>query len=680
MARVIGVARTRAVRAIVVSVAMLAVALVPASGVAHASDHASPAGADGNQKKVGTLTLTRCNVLPGAWCGHLKRPWDPTGLVKGDITDGFAFLPASDQKNPVLGTVVPQEGGPGYSTTGSAVDYAAMYGPLLRRRNLLLFDQRGTGRSEAINCPALQNLHGPYDVAAKKCAASLGDHAGLYTSQLSADDESAVISALGLGKVELYGDSYGTFYTQVFAGRHPNQVRSIVLDSAYPTYGETQWYPTQTPAMHFAMDTACDRSPACKSAGGTPIGLLRRVLKQVRKKPYRGIAYDADGVRHHAVVNGAALVAVAFGATYGPEYYREFPAALRSALHGDRAPLLRLVAENVDSSSYDGAPTGYSEGLDAAVSCEDYPQLYNMADPPAERLNEYQASVKLEEKNHPNVYAPFTISEYLHSVWEEADWCLTWPSPEPGYTAGPPKPPSGHYPAVPTLVLSGELDSITTPKEAGFVTAEFPKARHVIIANSFHVTAEDDTDHCASSILRIFVAHPNRRLTRADLHCASRVPPVRVLGRYRPSFTTTPAATPLAGNQVGTLGRRGAEAAAETVADLIDRWFNNYSGHGVGLYGGRWRYTGGNNVTFHLHGVKLERNLAISGQVTWKRYQSRLTCHLTLRQVTSAGTTVPGSTADGSFSSHWNTRRKGAIAVFTGNLDGLALHAAMLAP
>src|SRR5271163_2491375 len=188
MARVIAVPKTRAARAIIVSVAMIAVALVPASVAAHASDHASPAGPDGNHLKVGSLTLTRCKVLPGAWCGHLKRAWDPTGLVKGDIRDGFAFLPASDQKDPVLGTVVPQEGGPGYSTTGSAVDYAAMYGSLLRRRNLLLFDQRGTGRSEAINCPGLQNLHGAYDIAAKHCAHKLGDHAGLYTSQLSADD------------------------------------------------------------------------------------------------------------------------------------------------------------------------------------------------------------------------------------------------------------------------------------------------------------------------------------------------------------------------------------------------------------------------------------------------------------------------------------------------------------
>jgi pimeloyl-ACP methyl ester carboxylesterase len=408
--------------------------------------------------------------------------------------------------------------------------------------------------------------------------------------------------------------------------------------------------------------------------------LLKRVLKQVRKSPYRGIAYDADGVRHHAVVNGAALVAIAFGATYGPEYYREFPATLRSALHGDREPLLRLVAENVDSSSYAGAPIGYSEGLDAAVSCEDYPQLYNMADPPAKRLQEFKAAVKVEQKQHPNVYAPFTIEEYLHSDWEEADWCLKWPSPEPGHTAGPPMPPSGHYPSVPTLVLSGELDSITTPQEAGFVTAEFPKARHVIIANSFHVTAEDDTDGCASSILRIFVAHPSRRLTSADLRCAKRVPPVRTIGRYRTSFTHLPAATAHAGNGVDTIGRRAATASAETVADLLDRWFNNYTGHGVGLYGGTWTYGGDHTITFHLKNVRLERNLAVSGKITWKRYQSQLACELTVRRVTPSGHPATGTSVTGTVNGHWNTRRKGAIASLGGDLGGRPLRASMLAP
>jgi pimeloyl-ACP methyl ester carboxylesterase len=668
------------VRAGVVCVAVVLAGLLLAPMTALAGPPAPPAGHSSSHLRVGTLVLHRCKVVAHAWCGHLMRPWDPNGSVSGKVHVGFAFVPAGDRHDPVLGTVVPHDGGPGYSTTGSRPDYTGMYGRLLRRRNMLLFDQRGTGKSAVLNCPGLQNLQGPYDVAAGRCGRALGDHSDLYGSKLSADDLSAVISALQLGKVELYGDSYGTFFTQVFAGRHPDQVRSIVLDSAYPPTGETAWYPTQTHAMRQSITLACRRTPACASAPGSPVGLLRRVLHQVRRSPYRGIAYDADGIRHHAVVTGAALVGVAFGATYGPAYYREFAAALRSALHGDQEPLLRMVAETNDSSSYAGIPTAYSEGLDAAVTCQDYPQLFNMADPPAKRRQEYKASVRREERLHPHVYAPFTIKEYLHSVWEEADWCLKWPSPAVANPAGPPAPPSGHYPSVPTLVLSGELDSITTPAEGALVAAEFPRSRQVIVANSFHVTAEDDTDGCGSSVLRHFVAHPNRPLTASVLRCTHHVPPLRALGRYHPSFTKLPAASARHGNAVGHPGRRAVAGAAETVADLIDRWFNNYSGHGVGLYGGTWRYAGSSPVTFRLHGVRLERNLSVSGRVRWGTTSHRLHCQLTVQRVNRSGHPVSGSVATGTVHGHWNTRRLRAVARFTGRIGGRTLRASMIAP
>jgi pimeloyl-ACP methyl ester carboxylesterase len=179
---------------------------------------------------VGSLTLTPCDVIDGALCGSLRRAWDPTGAVPGSLDVGFAFVPALDTSRPALGTLVPHEGGPGYSTTGSAFSYAAMYGALLVRRNLLLVDQRGTGRSAPISCPELQELVTPYPAAAARCAGRLGARAHLYGSTLAADDLAAVVTALGLGKVDVYGDSYGTYAAQVFTIHHPGMVRAAVLD------------------------------------------------------------------------------------------------------------------------------------------------------------------------------------------------------------------------------------------------------------------------------------------------------------------------------------------------------------------------------------------------------------------------------------------------------------------
>ena len=287
--RTAGPVSVRPVRRLTLLAVVVALAGTLLAVVGTQSAPAAPASA-AERVQVGDLTLKPCKVVRRALCGSIRRAWEPGNPSAGKVTVGFAFVPA--RKQPAIDTLVPHEGGPGYSTTGTGADYAAMYGPLLDRRNLLLVDQRGTGLSRPLRCPDLQNLVLSYNVAAGKCGRSLGDRADDYTSTRSADDLAAVIAKLGLPSVSLYGDSYGTFFTQTFAGRHPELVRSIVLDSAYPTYGESAWYPTQSPAMRAAFTKACQRSPECRSAGRRFLPTLRAVLAQVRRAAVAG-----DGVR-----------------------------------------------------------------------------------------------------------------------------------------------------------------------------------------------------------------------------------------------------------------------------------------------------------------------------------------------------------------------------------------------
>jgi pimeloyl-ACP methyl ester carboxylesterase len=593
-------------------------------------------------------------VLPHARCGSIERPWEPGHPAAGTVTVGFAFVPARDRSKPALGTVVPHEGGPGYSTTGTAASYAEMYGPLLDRRNLLLVDQRGTGRSEPIDCPALQDLKGDYATAAAACGAALGARADDYATALSADDLAAVVDALGLGPVDVYGDSYGTFFAQVYAGRHPQQLRSVVLDSAYPTYGEDAWYATQGPAMRSSFAVVCQRSPGCHDAGRPFLPTLERVLAAVRKKPWRGKADDADGRRMRVTVDGPALVAVAFGATYTPAFYRELTAALRSGLSGDRPPLLRLVAEATGGDTDAGPVRAYSEGLDAAVACHDYPQLYDMTAPPAVRQQQYATALDARSLSHPDTYGPFTVHDYADSDWQALDWCTQWPSAPASNPAGPPVPPGGQYSDVPVLVLSGELDSITTPAEGDLVADQFPNARHIVVANSFHVTAVGDTDQCAVRIVRAFVASPAASIPRPLLRCARHVAPLRALGRFPAALSPSPGA--------GAVAR----AAALTVADLQDRWWNNYSGHGVGLRGGTWRYTGDRVVRFRLAGVRLLPGLPVSGTAVWDRDSWTMTVSLDV--------------AGGHLTGGWDTRASGADALLSGRLDGHRVRISVPAP
>ena len=242
-------------------------------------------------------------------------------------------------------------------------------------------------------------------------------------------------------------------------------------------------------------------------------------------------------------------------------------AALRSGLRGDHAPLLRLVAEAIGGGTDAGDPVDYSEGLDAAVACHDYPQLYDMTASPSVRARQYAAALDRRTARDPFTYGPFTIHEYADSDWQELDWCTRWPVAPSSNPAGPPRPPGGHYPDVPVLVLSGELDSITTPAEGRLVARQFPHAQQVLVRNSFHVTAIGDTDNCAQRIvrsLRAVTGCPRRRprcgaapttSSRCEHRVCSRATSTTSCRQRRP----TPLSPAL---------RKAGPAAAATVADL----------------------------------------------------------------------------------------------------------------
>ncbi len=93
---------------------------------------------------VGSLTLKLCDTDFTGYCGNIKRPFDPTGGVKGNIKVAFVYYPRFNPSQPSLGTLLPQEGGPGYSTRGTAGAYLNIYGSLRQRRYVLIVDKRGT--------------------------------------------------------------------------------------------------------------------------------------------------------------------------------------------------------------------------------------------------------------------------------------------------------------------------------------------------------------------------------------------------------------------------------------------------------------------------------------------------------------------------------------------------------
>jgi pimeloyl-ACP methyl ester carboxylesterase len=634
---------------------------------------ASPASASTQKLRLGTLTLERCGGGQHGWCGSLSRPLDPGRPHGPHIHIAFHWLPASHPANKPA--IVAVEGGPGYPSTGSLYEYHGIYSPLLRSRNLLLVDNRGTGGSGLIDCPSVQTFTGPswgpaFAGRVAACARLIerrypGVHAAdLFGTAYAADDLAAVLRALRLGRVDLYGDSYGTWFAQSFIARHPSFVHSLTLDSAYPVVGLDPWYASSGPVARNALDAVCARDPGCSAAAagsGTASDRLAQLLARLRVAPISGSARDADGSRSSTEVTPRTLVDLVQDAASDPVIYRELDPSVRAALAGDPAPLLRLA---VQSGTYDhgaSTPDYFTDGLYFAVSCVDYPQLFSMSSSPAQRRAQLAASIAAPPSGDP--FAPFTTAEWLQmSAYDEPYMaCLDWP--QPAHTAPP--VPAGWQPlpaSVPVLILGGDLDSLTPePDVEKFGPTLGRHVRIVKLSNAVHVSSEGDTllagaTRCARRIIRAFVQAPGK-LDSLDTRCAAAIPPLHTAGAYPATFAAATPATLLSGTDPGIDARRAATVAAGALADATIRRFYSGVDHGPGLRGGSFTTTGDSPIQLKLSGIRFVGDAPASGSGHWAPGTGNLSGRL-------AVTTPAGAKVNVSLS--WSQRSTAARATIGG--------------
>jgi pimeloyl-ACP methyl ester carboxylesterase len=561
--------------------------------------------------------------------------------VPGTIPVYFEFYPHAGA-GPAAGTLVAAEGGPGYPTTDSRGEYLGLFGPLRDRYDVLLMDYRGTGRSGAIDCKPLQDAPALTIADIGSCGRWLGERAPLYATALAADDLAALLTALGIARIGLYGNSYGTYVAQIFAQRHGDMLRALVLDAADPEDGEDDaWAVHYAPAMRDKFNLACARSPACAAIPGDSMAHIAPALALLRSQPFAARAHTGDGSELAFTADATALAIVMFGSSPPYASVRETDAAARAFVAGDQAPLLRLMAEtlsSVDLRDATHAPVVSSEGLAAAVTCHDAPQIFDMHLPPAARAKQRDALIAKREREAPDTYAPFTIAEFRRMPLDYAfiDQCVDWPAipsnapPAMAIAAG------ARYPDVPVLVVSGELDNMTPVADGAEAAAHFLRARHLIVANGFHDNAQPHSrSECGEVIVRRFLD----TLETGDEGCAAAAPPVRLVPRFARQAGELDAASAGAGNQAGEGARRTVTAALLTCEDVIARARDNGAGHGVGLRGGSFtvrRVGEGYRIT--LEGVRWTEDVALSGHIDWPGRTGTVHAQVTLNSPQGPGT------------------------------------------
>jgi pimeloyl-ACP methyl ester carboxylesterase len=582
-----------------------------------ASVHAS-AGRAKPPQSVGRVHLFACGEAPGGLCGRVRVPLDRAHPARGKVPIFFQYF-RHRQPGPAREAILVTEGGPGLSVTQDQFlpgFYRQMFDPLLGKRDLILLDQRGVGRSGAIDCEQLQHGSDHIYRDARACGEQLGFTSPLYRSGAVARDIEAVRRALEIKKLDFYGGSYATMDIQAYSVRFPGHLRSAVLDSPVAAIGFNDFDFATVKTLKRTIRLICARSGNCSAERRNAVHDVAWLAHRLRRHPVAGVGHDAAGNPHRLRITEGFLVWRLLNTDAGGFVSLSEIAAAADALRaGDAVPLLRLAAEHDHPLFGDqGEPTTYSKGDDFARFCTDFRFPWDKNASIPTRLRQWSAA---RGALPPVSYSPFSIDAWLAPFPTGPvgpDACIAWRAPK--RHVAPPIPPGAKFPGkVPALLLAGDLEANST--DARRLTKAWPNSRFVEIANAAHHTATPSSgrSHCSDGIVVNFIA----KLKPGDTSCARSTGLVSypAVGRF-PLIAddARPAKAAPGGQDHSTrTDRKVATVATAAVTDALRRTFLDFElVTGVGLRGGTFRVVPGQaGLTDKLHGVRFARDVAVSG-------------------------------------------------------------------
>jgi pimeloyl-ACP methyl ester carboxylesterase len=501
-------------------------------------------------------------------CGHLTVPLDPSGGTPGTIALALRRhrAPVGESKDAVIALA----GGPGQSAIPFIGEFGQILGPIASTRDVIAFDQRGTGLSHPLSCPAFEHLGGggsPRAVAI--CAGQIGTTRGLYTTADTVADIEAIRQAGDYEKLVLYGTSYGTKVAERYAQSYPSHVEALVLDSVVPPSGPEPFDETSFEAVGRVLRQLCGEG-ACSRITPEPVHDLARLVELMGRGGVSGRAIDERGRASTTRISSNDLIGILFEGDLDPILRSEFPGAVRSAVEGDTAPLARLTRRAEGETEAEPDPSeGFDSPLYFSTICDETDFPWKPAESPKARLREALTTLRATPAK---AFAPFTPANAL--ALSDVPVCADWP-----FTPGGPEIDGAPLPNVPTLILSGADDLRTPTANARQVAAQIPDAQLVVVPNTGHSVLGSDPSSCAHDALRALFAG------KAVKPCGQHRPPPlllptplapRSLGAVDPARRTHGKVGRTLGAALLTLGDFGRQAILAALEQ----------GGGIALFGG----------------------------------------------------------------------------------------------
>ena len=414
--------------------------------------------------------------LPGrATCGIVAVPEDRS--KPGGRTVGLSLVILKSNGPARLPPLFDIDGGPGLPTWKNAEFYAG--NGVSKNRDVVMVDQRGTGRSNGLICPELSAVPPTEPMLPKAkvddCLKAIQDSADLrhYGTADAVEDLEDVRRTLGYAQIDLFGLSYGTTVALAYLRDYPANVRAAVLMGIAPPQ-------TMTPKEHAvagnralqAMIGDCASRPACKARFPD----LRQSIETARAKaPAPELLMERIRTRMYTPAGRASL-----------------PLAIEAAAKGDFSPLFE--------STEAAPPSLYANGMFMAVTCgESFP------------LMDYEAAAKAARAT--------LFGDYRLRVQRAA--CASWPRVRlsPDHLKLPTETDAS------VLLISGGFDPVTPPDWADDVAREMKRARHVVIPAGGHIhDGLSNAESCLDALTISFLDHGDPR--KVDESCvASMTPP-----------------------------------------------------------------------------------------------------------------------------------------------------------
>ena len=421
-----------------------------------------------------TVIAAECAVLAVA-----ENPHAPTGRHIGLAVARVPAISRRKQPDPLFILA----GGPGQAASEFYATVAPAFARIQRERDIVLVDQRGTGRSNRLDCPEGDGLlyhasQAEIAAATRRCLSGLAARADVawYTTSVAVGDLERVRAALGYPRINLYGTSYGTRVAQHYLRRFPQRVRSVILDGVVPAplvLGPEMAQDAERALL--GILGRCAAQPPCRSRFGDPVRAYRSVRGALGRRAVPVSVPDpSTGEPRRFDFGTEQLATVLRLGSYSADYAALLPllldaAAARKDYSGLAAQFLLV------ERSYTEA---LASGMHNSVACAEDVPFYRVSATDRSRLADtFLGTVQLDA---------------LETV------CRIWPRG--------PIDPDFHAPLeseVPALLLSGSDDPVTPPAFAALAARGFRRGLSIVLEGFGH---GELTAPCMDRVMAQFLA------------------------------------------------------------------------------------------------------------------------------------------------------------------------------